>query len=149
MGCDECFESATSARNHLVDIHGDVSTQEHIESLAGIHEGVKSRDATADCPLCKESNLTIKEYARHVGRHQKDLSLFSLPPLGDDDNNIDLDLNQGSEQASEDMEDEGDEILEDKDDNKGNVPGNQKVCPICSPNFYSIEPYINNLDLMS
>lgn len=110
LGCDECFESATAA---------------------GIHEGVKSRDATADCPLCKESNLTIKEYVRHVGRHQKDLSLFSLPPLGDDDDNIDLDLNQGSEQASEDMEDEGDEILDDKDDNKGNVPGNKKVSSIC------------------
>lgn len=79
LGCDECFQSATAAGNHLAEIHANVSMPEDIVSLAGIHEGVRSLDATVDCPLCKKSNLTIKEYARHVGRHQKDLSLLSLP----------------------------------------------------------------------
>ncbi|KAK0743628.1 hypothetical protein B0T18DRAFT_392370 [Schizothecium vesticola] len=126
LGCDKCFDSATAAKNHLAEIHSDVSTPEHIEFLAGMHEEVKSRDATVHCPLCQKSNLAIKEYARHVGRHQKDLSLFSLPQLGDDDDNIDLELSQGSEQASEDMEDERDETLYDGN-KKGDVPGSKKI----------------------
>jgi len=130
LGCDECFESAIAAKTHLAEIHSDVSTPKHIESLAGIHEEVKSRDSTVHCPLCQTSNLTIKEYARHVGRHQKDLSLFSLPPLGDDDDDIDPELSQASEQASEDMEDERDETLHDGD-KKGDVPGSKKVRPPC------------------
>ncbi|KAK1836523.1 hypothetical protein QBC39DRAFT_338304 [Podospora conica] len=122
LGCDdsECFQSATAARDHLTEIHGSVSTPGNIESLVGIHETPKSRDSTAECPLCSQSNLTIKEYARHVGRHQKDLSLFSLPTLGDsEDDGLGLEESQGHEDANEDAEDESDENVHDDGHNKG------------------------------
>ncbi|KAK3368852.1 hypothetical protein B0T24DRAFT_721905 [Lasiosphaeria ovina] len=106
LGCGESFDSANEARSHLIKAHADISTPERIESLVGILEGPKSRDATVDCPLCKQSDFTIKEYARHVGRHQKDLSLFSLPPLGDDDEQ-DHGASQDNEKSGQDIEGEG------------------------------------------
>jgi len=106
LGCHESFDSANEARNHLTKAHADISTPERIESLVGILEEPKSRDATVDCPLCKQSDLGIKEYARHVGRHQKDLSLFSLPPLGNDGEQ-DHEVSQDSEESDQGIEDEG------------------------------------------
>ena len=39
------------------------------------------------CLLCKETVKSMKEYQRHVGRHQEQLALFALPSMGtgDDD----------------------------------------------------------------
>jgi hypothetical protein len=45
----------------------------------------------------------------------KRICLFSLPLLGSDDDSIDLELSQGSDQASEDIQDERGETLYDGD----------------------------------
>lgn len=140
LGCDECFESAKEARNHLIKTHADICRGETPDSLVGILESPKSQDARVSCPLCKEPDLSIKEYARHVGRHQKDLSLFSLPPLGGDDDKHDPGASQGTEQVSEDTNDESVEnIGEDSDSEGTNKPEGgflaepQVACPFPFP----------------
>ncbi|KAM0377636.1 hypothetical protein ACHAPY_006815 [Fusarium culmorum] len=37
------------------------------------------------CPLCQENLSSMKDYQRHVGRHQEQLALFALPSLPTDD----------------------------------------------------------------
>lgn len=49
--------------------------------LVGAGEEQLSPKSASCCPLCQERVSSLKEYARHVGRHQKELALFALPKL--------------------------------------------------------------------
>lgn len=49
--------------------------------LVNMSESSKPANAVSFCPLCEEQVSSLREYARHVGRHQKHLALFALPRL--------------------------------------------------------------------
>jgi len=77
-------------RAHFISSHVDSSHAKDLDALVEMSEGPKPRDRVSNCPLCPQSLLTLKEYARHVGRHQRELSLFALPHLdGDSDSEED------------------------------------------------------------
>lgn len=56
------------------------------------HEGpFKKRLQSGECPLCLKTISPAKYLSRHIGRHLRELSLASLPPVRvtDEDNNKD------------------------------------------------------------
>jgi hypothetical protein len=90
LGCGEVFDSAEEAKDHILGMHSSVSDP---VTLVNLSESPKPADAVSFCPLCTEQVSSLKEYARHVGRHQKDLALFALPQLdsADDTENLERD----------------------------------------------------------
>lgn len=84
--------SALEAREHISSDHPGIAGPENIDLMLNRIEISKSRIAATPCPLCSEDLDSVKGYARHVGRHQKDLALFSLPRL---------DVDEGSEADKE------------------------------------------------
>jgi len=88
LDCRLMFESADEMRDHLVACHGSSIRTDGIEALAEMSERPKSHAVSSVCPLCCQNIGSLKEYARHVGRHQRVLSMFALPRLevdGDSD----------------------------------------------------------------
>ncbi|KAM0553411.1 hypothetical protein ACHAPJ_007426 [Fusarium lateritium] len=68
-------------------------------------KSVKVEDGLS-CPMCRETLHSIKEYQRHVGRHQEQLALFALPSIEslEDRENVEEDSLSGqSGAASEDI----------------------------------------------
>ncbi|KAJ4244353.1 hypothetical protein NW762_014480 [Fusarium torreyae] len=58
------------------------------------------------CPICRETLCSMKEYQRHVGRHQEQLALFALPSISspeDGENVEDNSVLSQSDVASEYM----------------------------------------------
>ncbi len=68
-------------RHHVQEQHRDFSNQANVETLVDMSERRKPLGAASECPLCHAELASMDEYARHVGRHQKDLALFALPKL--------------------------------------------------------------------
>jgi hypothetical protein len=118
--CEEQrFESKTAAMNHITTAHTATHRFPGLAEvmLGRMHRGsLNSRDTIVGCPLCNQPYLTIKEYARHVGRHQKELSLFALPRLTEDEDTVMADV-----EASEDTDDESDESLDDDGESEGHA----------------------------
>ncbi|KAK4450352.1 hypothetical protein QBC34DRAFT_324536 [Podospora aff. communis PSN243] len=81
LDCGLVCESEDEMRAHLVAKHVDSLGTKDIDALVEMSEGPKPRDVACSCPLCHQQLGSLKEYARHVGRHQRDLSLFALPKL--------------------------------------------------------------------
>lgn len=73
----------------------------HVETIVDMSERRRPLDAACECPLCHEQLASMKAYARHVGRHQKDLALFALPRP---DVDIDEDQNRIEEERETDSE---------------------------------------------
>ncbi|KAK8064093.1 hypothetical protein PG996_008745 [Apiospora saccharicola] len=72
-GCEMHFPSWAQLTMHMSQIHAKDITR----SLT------MSRPRTSwteePCPLCNEIIRSVRDYRRHVGRHQLDLALFALP----------------------------------------------------------------------
>ncbi len=75
----------------------------------------KPVDATQGiiCPLCSDKLFSLREYERHVGRHQEQLALFALPSV-ETDHNEDQDDDgaaalQGRNESLRDLSAEGSE----------------------------------------
>jgi len=50
-----------------------------LESLAKLSAQPRDMRKGVACPLCRETLSSVREYERHVGRHQEQLALFALP----------------------------------------------------------------------
>ena len=50
-----------------------------LESLAKLSAQPRDMKKGVACPLCRETLSSVREYERHVGRHQEQLALFALP----------------------------------------------------------------------
>ncbi|KAK0724606.1 hypothetical protein B0H67DRAFT_109181 [Lasiosphaeris hirsuta] len=96
LRCGETFDSQTDLRAHVVASHTDVSEHSQLETLVNMSEVPKPLNTAQQCPLCHDSISTIKQYARHVGRHQKELALFALPRFDDGDVDTDAEQEQDS-----------------------------------------------------
>ncbi|KAK3364619.1 hypothetical protein B0T25DRAFT_69838 [Lasiosphaeria hispida] len=81
-GCEETFASASACKAHVRSNHlAEVSTGQ-LDALVDLSaRPLKVEDGMA-CRLCGETLFSLKQYRRHVGRHQEQLSLFALPSLG-------------------------------------------------------------------
>jgi len=89
LDCGLSCESADDMRAHLAASHIDSPHADEIDALVEMSERPKPQDIACSCPLCHQQLNSLKNYASHVGRHQRDLSLFALPKLdGEDEDDI-------------------------------------------------------------
>lgn len=56
-------------------------------------------DTVVQCPLCLDKIPSLKDYQRHVGRHQEELALFALPKRTADDE-AESDLQDNCEESA-------------------------------------------------
>ncbi|KAK0667758.1 hypothetical protein QBC41DRAFT_323143 [Cercophora samala] len=113
LHCSHESDSAIGLRTHLLDQHSETANEFEVEKMVDIGEKKRARNAPSRCPLCQVDIRSIKEYGRHVGRHQRDLALFALPNIAEMDGSDDVnssdrsivELHNFSE--SEDSETEG------------------------------------------
>ncbi|KAL2006429.1 hypothetical protein VTN00DRAFT_9097 [Thermoascus crustaceus] len=86
FGCQERFQSVAGFKQHMMRHHHDVGAAAQLDTLASLSERPMALGATVQCPLCLDTIPSLKEFQRHVGRHQEELALFALPKtIVDDD----------------------------------------------------------------
>ncbi|KAK3314877.1 hypothetical protein B0H66DRAFT_482065 [Apodospora peruviana] len=103
FGCIQNFQSDQSIKDHLTTTHSNAIDEARLDTLVQLSERPKPLDAASTCPLCLQSLSSVKEYQRHVGRHQEELALFALPNIegGEDDGSEESDESKVSEDIEE------------------------------------------------
>ncbi|QLI66551.1 uncharacterized protein G6M90_00g045540 [Metarhizium brunneum] len=76
---------------------------------------MKPLDAKTECPLCRETLDSMKEYRQHVGKHLVDLALFALPKTGDREDSDDYD-EMGDDKVVDSSEVDDDNNVDDNDE---------------------------------
>jgi len=109
LGCGKTYESAEDAKDHILSTHPEVSDP---VILVNMGESPKPTNVVSFCPLCNEQVSSLREYARHVGRHQKDLALFALPKIQGDNNGENMEVEHAT-QRRENAVDRDDESSDD------------------------------------
>jgi uncharacterized C2H2 Zn-finger protein len=104
LGCGITFTSLKDVTAHLTLAHSAALTSTNFKSLLSICERTKPADDSAECPLCNEILGNFNQYQRHVGRHQEDLALFTLPQHPEDDNESDDQFGEDEETEAKERE---------------------------------------------
>ncbi|KAI0968601.1 hypothetical protein F4678DRAFT_474357 [Xylaria arbuscula] len=83
--CDVTFASSSDCKDHVIRDHADMASLGQVDDLVGL--GAQRIDSLSrlSCPLCPDTLGSVKQYQRHVGRHQEQLALFALPNISNDD----------------------------------------------------------------
>lgn len=55
-----------------------------MDSIVKLSERPIDLEKGVNCPICDHPLQSTKQYQRHVGTHQEQLSLFALPNVGED-----------------------------------------------------------------
>ncbi|KAK4183036.1 hypothetical protein QBC35DRAFT_394743 [Podospora australis] len=106
--CPLCYEAAHSARglnDHLAKNHSldqETLSQQFESALMGVTGPITM---AVLCPLCHQSLTNLKEYIRHVGRHQEDVALFVLPTMEYDADDIESESYETDDSETEDLND--------------------------------------------
>ncbi|KAI1746749.1 hypothetical protein F4782DRAFT_523557 [Xylaria castorea] len=74
----------TNLRQHITRIHGS-KTEMELDTIISRCGQSTSPSLPIECPFCQDALGSVKQYQRHVGRHQVDLALFALPKIEDDE----------------------------------------------------------------
>ncbi|KAK3319067.1 hypothetical protein B0H66DRAFT_255789 [Apodospora peruviana] len=84
-GCDKTFRSASQCKEHLGKFHRNAIPPNQLDAMISL--SARPMDVTdgMSCPLCQEPLASLKQYQRHVGRHQEQLALFALPAIDSED----------------------------------------------------------------
>jgi hypothetical protein len=96
LSCPDPFGDRQSMQDHYLS-HHSAQTQGHIDRVLQASETRRPDTGPYICPLCSTSIQTKKAYAKHAGRHLRELSLFALPAYATNDVLAD----DGSESESE------------------------------------------------
>jgi hypothetical protein len=78
-GCDEIFPSAAACKAHVRAAHPDAILNGQLDAMTNLSARPLRFEDGVPCRLCSETLSSRKQYQRHVGRHQEQLSLFALP----------------------------------------------------------------------
>ena len=81
FGCKDTFPSASEFKQHIPRSHNNAVATTQLDALASLSERRMALDVAIECPLCAEKVKSVKQYRRHVGRHQEELALFALPKI--------------------------------------------------------------------
>ena len=95
------FASASRCKEHLTKEHLGSFPKDDLDGLVKLAaKPLDIRDGIP-CPICgdKEILTSEKEYLRHVGRHQEQLSIFALPRISTDQDD-DGESNSAAEDGS-------------------------------------------------
>ncbi|KAF1959279.1 hypothetical protein CC80DRAFT_467745 [Byssothecium circinans] len=99
LGCPDPFGDRQRMQDHYLSRHS-AQTQGQIDKVLQASETRRSDNKPYTCPLCSTTVSTTKAYAKHAGRHLRELSLFALPAYASDDILADDESGNGSERES-------------------------------------------------
>ena len=85
LGCSGTFSGHQEMQAHYLGQHAG-QTQGKVDEILKASETRKSDTRSFRCPICLTAVSSVKTYARHAGRHLRELSLFCLPAYATDEN---------------------------------------------------------------
>ncbi|CAM1510793.1 Fc.00g083060.m01.CDS01 [Cosmosporella sp. VM-42] len=88
LGCGKSFRSAAACRGHAEQCHSGQMKEDQLDALITLNSESENLSMGFKCPLCNENQRSVVWYQRHVGRHQEQLSLFALPSVAIDEDEI-------------------------------------------------------------
>lgn len=80
-GCDLTFPSIPACKEHMVQSHPAEGASAGIDALITLNAQPINIRRGVSCPLCGDILSSLRQYQKHVGRHQEQLALFALPDL--------------------------------------------------------------------
>jgi hypothetical protein len=105
----------SECEDHAVQSHTASGVTKELSAIIRLNKKPLDFSQGLTCPLCDVKIDSAKEYQRHVGRHQEQLALFSLPGL-DSKNEADAgdEENSGVESVASDYDEisDNDDIFE-------------------------------------
>ncbi|KAF5576616.1 transcription factor Cys6 [Fusarium pseudoanthophilum] len=99
--CEGMFMSAVELGDHIRHQHLPSASDEHLATVVARGEVSVSNDVIQECPLCRRAISGLKSYIKHVGRHLEQLALHSLPKIGDEELEDDIESGEQNDGASE------------------------------------------------
>ncbi|KAJ3544771.1 hypothetical protein NM208_g2880 [Fusarium decemcellulare] len=122
--CGENFQSRSKCKEHINKAHPGAISTSHLESMISLSARPAQVEDGISCPMCRDKLYSVKEYQRHVGRHQEQLALFALPSIqsqDDEENSRDESISSQIDAGSEEMSvaDDGAGDLPISDNNTG------------------------------
>ncbi|KAH7242650.1 hypothetical protein BKA59DRAFT_546922 [Fusarium tricinctum] len=116
FGCDAEFDRAEGFQNHIQTAHRNNMSSDKIRALGELSSRTNAAKAKGQCPLCCDFQVNSEnQYEKHIGQHLENLSLFTLPNIGDEGNE-DEDEDQAGARDGDDEDDDDDGDDEDVDD---------------------------------
>lgn len=85
FGCDSTFPSISECKDHLAKSHSHSGATAETDGLVKLATQSANMEAGHPCPFCNKVLNSTASYQSHVGRHQRQLSLFALPSLESND----------------------------------------------------------------
>jgi hypothetical protein len=118
--CKETSDSQEAFREHLVRAHIREVASSQIEELISASKRIIPCDPAKEmCPFCISAPAKTREgFARHVGKHQQDISLAALPNM---DTSSDSGSSNDDNDSNGDYHKEEDSINNRDDDGDGSV----------------------------
>ncbi|KAI0156843.1 hypothetical protein GGR57DRAFT_491348 [Xylariaceae sp. FL1272] len=95
---EQQFLPVVDLERHIHQTHPQVSSRRDIGLVLDFCKHTRPWPDQVKCPLCEQLLHSKHEYGRHVGRHQTELALFSLPNTSGDSDEGDLSENEGSDE---------------------------------------------------
>lgn len=83
--CGMSFRVRSQCRDHIDKAHPKAFPISQLDTMLDLNARPMNEKEGSICPLCQENLSSMKDYQRHVGRHQEQLALFALPSLPTDD----------------------------------------------------------------
>lgn len=109
------LQSASSCREHLTTAHPGAFPPDQIDSVVKLSERPMNLEKGVSCPLCDQVLKSAKQYQRHVGGHQEQISLFALPNVGRDEGESD-------QSGNDENSNNDDEVANSHDSEEEDVP---------------------------
>ncbi|KAH6883903.1 hypothetical protein B0T10DRAFT_494006 [Thelonectria olida] len=112
--CSEFFQSRSKCREHIYKSHPDAISTNQLDAMISLSSRPIRAEEGIPCPMCKERLRSVKQYQRHVGRHQEQLAVFALPSIQSPDNgdHVNEGISSQIDIRSEDMAISDDEVEE-------------------------------------
>lgn len=119
--CKVTFDSQETFREHLVLVHNREVASSQIEEFISASKRIVPCDAAKEvCPFCMSAPAKTREgFARHVGKHQQDISLAALPNLDASSDGESSSGDSGNDNDNNGNDDEEDSIKNSGDDGDG------------------------------
>ncbi|XPS78886.1 hypothetical protein M3J09_010885 [Ascochyta lentis] len=78
-GCQQSFRSQNQFQAHLKHSHTQSIADRGIDVVAKSHSTYAAASISTDCPLCRRPVSSLRQLRSHLGKHQRQLSLFAIP----------------------------------------------------------------------
>lgn len=83
---------------HVRHAHRELVTDERLEDIIQTRRKQTNPESRVQCTFCGEALGSLIQLRRHLGKHQEELALFSLPSHLVDDDDVDHDQSDSEEE---------------------------------------------------